>query len=76
MTVLIVVLFADDDFAAGHGQINMDLIELPLTLMAVRGLDRNVAAHDVGAQVVKVMGQLPHARLEHGRRFHMAKGYL
>src|ERR1022692_4664948 len=45
MTVVLVVLFARNDFAAGHSQIDMYLIELPLMVMLVRGIDRNVAAH-------------------------------
>lgn len=76
MALLIVVHLARDDFAAGHGQIDMHFVEVSLPLVMARGLDRNVAPHDVRIHALKMLGQFPHPRLESFGGLHVAKRNL
>ncbi len=64
------------DLPPRDGDVEPDLVQRALPAVAVRGLDRDVAAHDLGREPVEAPGQLPGARGERRRGIHVAECHL
>ncbi len=63
MAVASAMLAVGHECLLRYGQFDMYLVYLPLVLVLVRRLDRDVATDDVSAKPVESLRQLAHARL-------------
>ena len=66
----------DHDFIVRDGQVHMEIVQSALTMMVMRRLDNDIAAHDLVAVAAEFRGKPANARLERRRRRHVSKGDL